>query len=67
MQHCAGRSNHVDRSMNQISRQCRQSVILVVRPTVFDCDVAAFEVTGFIETQPEGGQTEIAGLARPTG
>ena len=44
------RDNHGHLSANQIGRQCRQSIVLVFCPTVFDRHVAAFDIAGF--TQP---------------
>ena len=37
------------RQLLSVGRQCRQSVILALRPAVFDRHVAAIDVTGFTE------------------
>src|SRR5262249_1037133 len=48
--------------LDQISRQCWQSVSLVSRPAIFDRQVPAFNVTGLVQTSPEAGQPEGVGL-----
>jgi hypothetical protein len=50
---------------NQIGRQARQSIVLALRPTVFDRDVLALDVASFVETLPEGGQTESSDSGDP--
>jgi hypothetical protein len=45
----AGSGNYRDVTLNQIGRQRRQPVILALRPAVFDCNVAAIDVTGLTE------------------
>ena len=37
----------------EIGRQFRQAIIMVVRPSVFDSDVAAFNITGFVQAFAE--------------
>src|SRR5262249_23870135 len=44
---------------NQISRQRKQSVQLTLGPAVLHCDIAAFDVAGFVETLPD--RVELAG------
>jgi hypothetical protein len=46
-----------DLAVNQIGRQCRQSVILAVRPAKFDCHIAAPDETSFAQTLVERAQT----------
>jgi hypothetical protein len=52
----AGRDNHIHLTANQIGRQCRQSVILAVRPAKFDCHIAAPDETSFAQTLVERAQ-----------
>ena len=52
----AGRGNHGHLTMNQISRHRRQPIILVLRPAIFDRDVAAFDVAGFAQPFEKSGQ-----------
>src|SRR5215831_2325251 len=52
----AVRGDHGNLSTNQICRQRRKAVVLTVGPSIFDYDVLAFDVTGFVETRPERGQ-----------
>src|SRR5262249_50430616 len=58
--------NHADLSMNQISRQGWESIVLAFRPTVFDCDVLALNIAGLVQALPEGRQTgrNIVGVVR---
>jgi hypothetical protein len=61
----AGSGNHGYLTTNQIGRQGRQSIVLALRPTVFDRDVPALDVAGLVQTLPEAGQTDIGvGLGR---
>jgi hypothetical protein len=50
------RSNHGHMTMNQVSRHRRQPVMLVLRPAIFDCDVAAIDVTGLAQPFEKGRQ-----------
>ena len=43
----AGRGNHGHLTANQIGRQRRQSIVLAVRPAIFDRDVLALDIAGF--------------------
>src|SRR5205823_12591543 len=47
------RNNHVHLTADQLSRQCRQSVILLVGPEILDPDVPALDKAGFAEALPE--------------
>jgi hypothetical protein len=47
--------------MNQIGGQGRQSIVLAMRPTVFDRDILALGITGFIQALPEGSQPKVVG------
>jgi len=38
---------------NQISRQHRETIVLMLRPAIFDHDVLALDVTGLIQSFPE--------------
>ena len=51
-----GRSNHGHLTANQIGRQCRQSIILAVRPAVFDRDVSALDIAGFAQALAKRAQ-----------
>ena len=42
----SGRSDHGDLSANQIGRQLRQSIDLILRPAVFDRHVLALDIAG---------------------
>src|SRR5262249_6892207 len=57
--HCpwsaAGRRDHGHLTCNQISRHRRQSVIVALRPTIFDQDILTFDVAEFTEPFAERG------------
>ena len=50
----AGRSNHGHLTMDQISNHRRQPVGSTLSPAIFDCDVAAIDVTGFAQPFEKG-------------
>jgi len=41
---------------NEISHQCRQSIVLTFRPAVLDGHVLSLDVAGFVEAFPKRGQ-----------
>jgi hypothetical protein len=45
----ASREDHGHLTANQIGRQGRQSIVLVLGPAVFDRHVPALNITGFIQ------------------
>src|SRR6516225_2393907 len=50
-----GCGNHGHLSANQIGRQCRQSIVLVLRPAILDRDVVAFDIANFVQPLTEPG------------
>src|SRR5262249_765453 len=60
-----GCDDHGDLTLDEISRQRRQSFNLISRPAVFDHKVAAFNIAGLAQTPPEAGQPGGVGLRRP--
>jgi hypothetical protein len=48
-----GRGNHCHMTVNQIGRQCRQSIVAVFRPAVFDRYVPALGIAGLFQTLME--------------
>jgi hypothetical protein len=46
-EHITGGGNHGNLSTDQVGRQCWQPVVLLLRPTIFDRNVAAFDIAGF--------------------
>ena len=52
-----GRSDHGDLATHQIDRQLWQSIVLTLRPVVYDRDIPAFDITSFVQALPEGAQT----------
>src|SRR5215510_9253333 len=60
-----GRRDHLHLAMNQIGYQCRQSVVLPLRPPPFDRYVAGFDVTGFAQPSAKCGDgPRVATLGR---
>src|SRR5205814_6662771 len=49
----AGRCNHAHPAANQVSREARKSIVLTLRPAVFDHDVLTFEMTGCTKASAE--------------
>ncbi len=47
------RGNHGDLTANQIGRQCRQSIVLAIRPAKFDRHVVALDIARFAQAFPE--------------
>ena len=45
----SGRDDHGDLSVNQFGRQLRQSIDLIFGPAVFDRDVLALDIAGFLQ------------------
>src|SRR5262245_2337638 len=41
---------------NEVGRQCWHAIDLVLRPSVFDRDVLAFDIAGFLQTLTERGR-----------
>ena len=60
----AGRSNHGHLTTNQIGRQSRQSIVLALRPAVFDRHVPALDIAGFAQALAERAHD---GTAVPSG
>ena len=53
----AGRGNHGHLTANQIGRQRRQSIVLVLRPAIFDRHVPALDIAGFAQALAERAHT----------
>ena len=49
----SARDDHAHLPGDQIGRQCRQSVVLTFRPTVFDRHILAFDIARFLQTLVE--------------
>jgi hypothetical protein len=52
--YAAKRSDHGNSSADQVGHQCRQAIVLTLQPVVFDRDVLAFDIAGFVEAFAEG-------------
>src|SRR6516165_5338498 len=52
----AGRSDHGDAAVEQISHQSRQSIVAAFRPAVFDEYVATLNIAGFLQALAERGR-----------
>src|SRR5262245_53824068 len=62
-----GRRDYLHLAMNQIGYQCRQSVVLPLRPPPFDRYVAALNVTGFAQPLAKCGDGPRVATLGPTG
>ena len=51
------RDDHGDPSANQIGRQRRQPIDLILGPAVFDRDVLALDIAGFLQALAKCAQT----------
>jgi len=45
-----------DRPADQFGRQRRQAIVLLLRPTIFDRDIASLDVAGFAQAMEERAQ-----------
>ena len=52
---CRPRDDHGHLTADQIGRQRRQSIVLALGPAVFDRDVLALDIAGFVQALPERG------------
>src|SRR5262249_45262318 len=44
------RGDHGHLAVNQVGSQRRQSIVLKLRPAKFDCQIAAVDITGFVQS-----------------
>src|SRR5262249_49912068 len=56
--------DHSDLTANQIGCQCRQSIVLTFRPTIFDCRIQALDVASLAQALTEGGCETCGRLRR---
>src|ERR1700737_2408384 len=61
----SGRGNHGHLAMNQVRGQSGNSIVMFLRPAVFDRDVLTFDVARFIEPLAECGCEGHVAMARP--
>src|SRR6516165_1637078 len=54
----AGPGDHSDPPANKISGQGRQSIVVFLRPAVFDRDIPPLDIAGFLKTFTEGSHKE---------
>src|SRR5262245_29352795 len=47
--------NHSHLTVNQIDRKSRQSIVLTLCPSIFDCDILPLDVAGFRQASVKGG------------
>src|SRR5215813_7276092 len=60
----AGLGNHSDPPADKISGQGRQSIVMFLRPAVFDRDILPLDIAGFLKTFTEGGHKERVSSGR---
>jgi hypothetical protein len=71
---CSNRSSgaaagdyHRDGAVNQLRRECRQPIILVVRPAIFDLHVAAFDIAALGQAIAERSHEAARSVLRRAG
>src|SRR5262249_6308147 len=60
----SGRDNHGDLPPNQLGRQLRQPIKLILAPTVYDRYVIALDIAGVLEALAKSAQTVLNSLRR---
>src|SRR5262249_16652494 len=60
-----GRSNDRDSTPNKVVNQCSQTVVLAVRPAIFDGDILAIDITAFPQPFEKGLHLWRITLGRP--
>src|SRR5262245_64674071 len=60
----SGRDNHGDLPPNQLGRQLRQPIKLILAPTVYDRYVIALDIAGVLEALAKSAQTVLDSLRR---
>jgi hypothetical protein len=61
----AGCDDHGHSKLDEVNRQRRQSISLVSRPAIFNHNVAAFNVAGFVQAPPETVQPGVSDSGDP--
>jgi hypothetical protein len=59
------RGNHGDLSANEISRQCGQPIVVILREAVFDHEILALDIASFFQALAERGQKVWVVAGRP--
>ena len=57
-----GLGDYGDLLMDQIGRQCRQPIVLLIRPAIFDGDIPTLDKARFAQTLAEGVQPAASRL-----
>src|SRR5262245_37332198 len=60
----SGRDNHGDLPPNQLGRQLRQPIKLILAPTIYDRYVIALDIAGVLEALAKSAQTVLDSLRR---
>jgi hypothetical protein len=62
----AARNNHSDVKLNKFRRQLRQEIVLALRPTIFDRNVLALNISCLFQSLVEYAQTGCVNFRRPS-
>src|SRR5262249_41628806 len=54
-----GGDNHAHLLTNQVGSQCRQAIIIILRPSILDRHIAVFDEAAFPKSIVEDGQTTL--------
>jgi hypothetical protein len=60
----SGCNDHSHATLDQISGKECQSIEMVIRPAIFDCDVAALDVTRVVQAVSDSSDAKDTGLRR---
>ena len=52
-------------TMNEVVSQCGKTIILIVRPAIFDRHIPAFDIAGFLQALTECAPLERIAIGRP--
>ena len=53
--HAAGGKDHIDRKIGEVGRKGRQSLVLKIRPAIFDQEILLLDITGLVQASADGG------------
>jgi hypothetical protein len=60
----AASNDHGDLALNELCRKYRQSSVLPLSPTIFDCDVLALGKSRLVQTAPKGPKAVLINRMR---
>src|SRR5712691_12942020 len=58
------RENHGYPTAYQVGRECRQAIVLILRPAVFNLHILPFHIAGLLQALPERGRHRRVAISR---